>query len=78
MLNSKLHPGDTLLHVMAITRSLGQLHTPEGQEPQVLRWTDPGGAWVEARFANGRLASWQLQRPAETTGGPAGTPADAP
>lgn len=74
MLNSKLHQGDTLLHVMAVTRSLGQVLTPEGEEPQVLRWTDAGGAWVEARFAAGRLTSWALQRPAEA----GSLPPDAP
>jgi len=63
MLNAKLKPKATLLHVMAMTRSIGELRSPEGEQPEVFRWTDEGGAWVDATFADGKLVQWQLMRP---------------
>lgn len=69
MLNAKLKPGDTLLHAMALTRSVGLKVSPEGQQPEVFRWTDNSHSHVEASFHNGRLTEWKLHRP---------TPADEP
>lgn len=63
MLNAKLRAGLTLLHVVGLTRALGQLRSPEGQQPEVYRWSDAGGSWVEAEFAGGQLQRWRMERP---------------
>lgn len=63
MLNAKLKPNVTLLHVVAMTRSLGELKTPKDQQPETYRWTDGGHSYVEAVFLNGKLQSWALTRP---------------
>ena len=63
MLNAKLKPNVTLLHVVAMTRSLGQLKTPKEQQPETYRWTDGGMSYVEGIFLNGKLQSWTLTRP---------------
>jgi hypothetical protein len=75
MLNAKLKPGVNLLHVMAITSSLGEQLSPEGGEPEIFRWTDGTGSSVTCEFANGRLAKWDLYRP---PGEEAAPPAPAP
>ena len=84
MLNAKLKPQSTLLHVMALTRALGEQRTPVGEQPEVYRWTDGSQSYVDCTFDGGRLARWQLTRPVaaadegETTGvagaSAAGTP----
>ena len=72
MLNAKLKPGVTLLHVVAMTRSLGELKTPKEQQPETYRWTDGGQSYVEAVFLNGKLQSWAMTRPpAEPDAAPA-------
>lgn len=63
MLNAKLKKGVTLLHVLAMTRALGQLRTSQDAQPEVFRWTDGGDSFVDAIFLNGRLQSWTLTRP---------------
>ncbi|MDM7943723.1 MAG: glycerate kinase [Hydrogenophaga sp.] len=63
MLNAKLKSGVTLMHVIAMTRALGERLSVEGAEPEVYRWTDAGLSCVEAEFAGGRLVRWQLARP---------------
>lgn len=63
MLNAKLKSGVTLMHVIAMTRALGERMSAEGAEPEVYRWTDAGLSCVEAEFAGGRLVRWQLARP---------------
>ena len=63
MLNAKLKPGVTLMHVIAMTRALGQRISAEGAEPEMYRWTDNGLSTVEAEFAGGKLVRWQLARP---------------
>ena len=63
MLNAKLKPGVTLMHVIAMTRALGQRVSAEGAEPEVYRWTDNGLSTVEAEFAGGKLVRWHLERP---------------
>ena len=65
MLNAKLKRGQPLLTVLALTRALGQRLSDEGAEPEVYRWRDPGESHVTAEFEGGRLARWQLERPAE-------------
>ncbi|RYF35837.1 MAG: glycerate kinase [Comamonadaceae bacterium] len=63
MLNAKLRPGLTLLHVIGMTKALGeQLSGPDAQ-PEVYRWTDGSASHVTCEFAAGKLAKWTLQRP---------------
>ena len=65
MLNAKLKQGVNLLHVMAMTRSIGEALSKEGEEPELFRWTDDGGSSVTCEFVRGRLAKWTLARPDE-------------
>ena len=67
MLNAKMRKGMTLLHVLAMTRALGQLQSPKDAQPEVFRWTDNSDSYVDAVFAGGRLQSWGLTRPVTTT-----------
>ncbi len=64
MLNAKLKPGVNLMHVVAMTRALGEHLLAEGQEPEVYRWTDGTQSYVTCEFVNGRLVRWKLERPA--------------
>jgi hypothetical protein len=63
MLNAKLKPKVNLLHVMALTRAIGELRSPKDTQPEVFRWTDAGGSFVDATFVNGKLREWALTRP---------------
>ncbi|MEP6723103.1 MAG: glycerate kinase [Variovorax sp.] len=63
MLNAKLKPGVTLLHVLALTRAIGELRSPKDQQPELYRWTDGGSSWVDAEFQDGKLHQWSLTRP---------------
>ncbi len=63
MLNAKLKKGVNLLHVMALTRSIGLLQTEKDAQPEVYRWTDGGLSHVTCNFMNGKLQSWELYRP---------------
>jgi hypothetical protein len=63
MLNAKLKPGQTLMHVVALTRSLGERLTPEGEQPERYRWTDSGASTVEVTVADGKVVSWSMTRP---------------
>ncbi|WPH14378.1 glycerate kinase [Variovorax paradoxus] len=63
MLNAKLKPGVTLMHVIAMTRALGELRSPKDEQPELYRWTDTGGSHVDAVFNGGKLQSWTLTRP---------------
>lgn len=63
MLNARLRAGMRLLHVVAMTRALGVLQSPEDTQPEVFRWTDEGGSHVTATFTDGRLTLWRLERP---------------
>ncbi len=64
MLNAKLKPGVNLMHLVAMTRALGEQLSAEGQQPEVYRWTDGTQSHVTCEFVNGRLARWELVRPA--------------
>lgn len=66
MLNAKLRPGVNLLHVMAMTRALGEQVGPKEQQPEVYRWTDGSGSSVTCEFVHGKLAKWELFRPQAT------------
>jgi hypothetical protein len=63
MLNVKLRPGVSLLHVVAMTRSLGDLVSEKEAQPEVYRWTDGGASHVTGEFADGKLVKWALFRP---------------
>jgi hypothetical protein len=78
MLNAKLKPGVTLLHVTAMTKSLGLLQsTPDdlahiardaqqiaqSAQPEIYRWTDTSGSHVTATFVGGKLTDYVLWRP---------------
>jgi hypothetical protein len=65
MLNAKLKPGVTLMHVVAMTRALGAQQSPPDTQPEVFRWTDPGESYVDCEFAGGKLRRWTLVRPSE-------------
>ena len=71
MLNARLKQGMPLLDVLALTRALGERQSPPEAEPEVYRWRDAGESVVTAEFEGGKLARWQLVRPAEP-------PAEAP
>jgi hypothetical protein len=63
MLNAKLKPGATLLHVVAMTKSLGELMSEKDQQPELFRWTDGGKSHVTCEFHGGKLVKWVLVRP---------------
>lgn len=78
MLNAKLRAGVNLLHVIAMTRSLGSAQSPADQQPELFRWTDPGGSHVTCEFMNGKLVRWSLWRPESEMPAGSETPAQAP
>jgi len=63
MLNAKLRPGFTLLHVVAMTRALGELISVKDQQPELFRWTDGTQSVVTCEFVGGKLVKWELVRP---------------
>ena len=63
MLNAKLKPGVTLLHVIAMTRALGALQSTKGEQPEVFRWTDGSQSFVTCTFVSGKLSHYELFRP---------------
>jgi hypothetical protein len=64
MLNAKLKTGVTLLHVTAMTKSLGALQSDKDAQPEIYRWTDTGGSHVTCTFVGGKLTEYVLWRPA--------------
>lgn len=71
MLNAQLKVGMGLLDVLARTRALGLLVSPQGEQPEVYRWTDNGEVSVDCTFTKGRLTAWAMQRPPEPSALPA-------
>ena len=65
MLNAKLQKGKTLMHVIAMTKALGELLSVKDAQPEVFRWTDGTQSHVTATFVGGKLQSWELFRPVE-------------
>ena len=63
MLNAKLRAGVSLLHVVAMTRALGELRSPADVQPEVYRWTDNTQSYVTCEFTGGKLGKWELWRP---------------
>ena len=64
MLNAKLKPGVTLLHVVAMTRALGEMKSVKDQQPELYRWTDGTESHVTCEFFGGKLVKWEMVRPA--------------
>lgn len=73
MLNAKLRPGVNLLHVLSLTRSIGQLLSPKDSQPEIYRWTDGSESHVTCEFNGGKLVKWELVRPT-----PASDASDSP
>ena len=65
MLNARLQKGATLMHVIAMTKSLGALQSEKDTQPEIYRWTDASDSHVTATFVGGKLTEWTLERPAE-------------
>ena len=65
MLNAKLKPGVTLMHVIAMTRALGQLQSEKDVQPEVFRWTDGTQSHVTCTFVGGKLQTHALFRPVD-------------
>lgn len=65
MLNAKLRRGVTLLHVVAMTKALGELQSPKDMQPEIFRWTDGSQSHVTAEFQSGKLVKWALFRPTQ-------------
>ena len=63
MLNAKLKPNATLLHVVAMTRALGLLKSVKGEQPEVFEWKDGTESTVTCTFVAGKLAHHVLLRP---------------
>ena len=63
MFQSKLKEGMPMLHVLALSRSLGALQSPPGQQPEVFLWKDSNDNRVTAVFVAGKLESWIFKRP---------------
>lgn len=70
MLNAKLRKGVNLMHVIAMTRSLGLLQSDKGAQPEVFRWSDAGQSHVSCTFVDGKLTEWVLERPTPTPEAP--------
>jgi hypothetical protein len=66
MLNAKLKPGVTLLHVVAMTKALGELKSVKDQQPELYRWTDGSESHVTCEFFGGKLVKWEMVRPQPT------------
>ena len=64
MLNVKLQKGVNLMHVIALTKSLGERLSEENAQPELYKWTDSGDSFVICTFKDGKLKSWEMTRPA--------------
>jgi hypothetical protein len=65
MLNVKLQKGVNLMHVIALTKSLGERLSDANAQPEIYKWTDAGDSYVVCTFKGGKLISWEMTRPAE-------------
>ncbi|MBC5763969.1 glycerate kinase [Ramlibacter albus] len=63
MLNAKLKPGVNLLHVLALTRAIGEQLSEKGIDPEIYKWTDGTQSSVTCEFKRGKLVKWTLYRP---------------
>ena len=74
MLNAKLKPGVTLMHVVAMTQALGQQTSAKDAQPECFRWTDGSESYVDCEFIGGKLTKWALTRPAPDASAESATP----
>jgi hypothetical protein len=65
MLNVKLQKGVNLMHVIALSKSLGERLSEENAQPEIFKWTDSGDSFVICNFKDGKLKSWEMTRPAQ-------------
>ena len=63
MLNAKLKPAMTLLHVVAMTKSLGLQLSLKDEQPEIFSWTDGSESRVTCTFTGGKLSHHELFRP---------------
>lgn len=63
MLNAKLRTGQSLMHVIALTRSLGSREGETDTQPEIFTWKDGTESMVRCEFRQGRLHHWELTRP---------------
>ena len=63
MLNAKLKKGVNLMHVIAMTKSLGERLSTENAQPEIFKWTDEGESFVTCTFKDGKLIQWDMTRP---------------
>lgn len=63
MLNAKLKPQMPLVHVVAMTRSLGLRQSKDLEQPEIFVWRDNTESTVTCEFTGGRLRKWTLERP---------------
>jgi hypothetical protein len=54
-----------LMHIIALTRSLGELLTPKDVQPERFRWRDASESSVTCELVGGKLVSWTLERPTD-------------
>jgi hypothetical protein len=78
MLNAKLKVGMPMIHVLALTRSLGELKSEAGAQPELYRWCDNGDSHVDCQFQDGRVTTWMMHRPAERQAAAEPAPASIP
>jgi hypothetical protein len=67
MLNAKLKKGVNLMHVIAMTKSLGERLSAQNAQPEVFKWTDTGDSYVICTFQQGKLTAWDMTRPPESS-----------
>ena len=67
MMNAKLKKGVNLMHVIAMTRSLGKLLTEKDAQPEIYSWTDSSDSVVTCTFVGGKLTEWALVRPEQVS-----------
>jgi hypothetical protein len=72
MIHAQLHSGLRLLQVISLAGSLGQLESPQDQQPEVFVWRDEVGDGVRCNFLEGRLTDWVLIRHSNDQGTVAG------
>ena len=63
MLNARLRAEVNLMHVVAMTQSLGEQLSAADTEPEIYRWTDGTKSHVTCEFRHGKLVKWELVRP---------------
>ena len=63
MLNAKLKPGLSLLHVVAMTRALGKLQPEKDLQPEVFRWTARSESHVTGTLSGGQRGQHDLFGP---------------